>query len=146
MPLQVLFHQSEHVRECKTDRMKKAIRAIAADYGWTAGEISVALVSDAEIRAINQTHLAHDYATDVISFDLTEGDEILEGEIIASVETADRESADHHWQGDDELLLYVIHGMLHVVGLRDKSENEILEMRDAESHYLDLLGVRAASE
>lgn len=116
--------------------MKKAIRSIAADYGWTHGDISIALMSDLEIRGLNYKHLSHDYATDVISFDLTSADDFLEGEIIASIETADREAKEHGWQGDDELLLYVIHGMLHIIGLRDKKTKETQVMRDAERHYL----------
>ena len=116
--------------------MKKAIRSIAADYGWTHGDISIALMSDLEIRGLNYKHLTHDYATDVISFDLTSADDFLEGEIIASIETADREAKEHGWQGDDELLLYVIHGMLHIIGLRDKKTKETQVMRDAERHYL----------
>jgi probable rRNA maturation factor len=141
MPLQILFHQSDSVRNCKTLRMKKAINAIATDYGWTDGEISVAIVNDQEIRQVNSQHLAHDYATDVISFDLTEGDELLEGEIIASVETADRVAIEHDWSGDDELLLYVIHGMLHIIGLRDKSPKDVRAMRDAEAYYLASFGL-----
>ena len=138
MSLQILFHQSETIRRCDTKRMQKAIRRIASDYGWTKGEISVALVGDVEIREINKQHLSHDYPTDVISFDLTEGDELLEGEIIASVETADRDASSHKWGGDDELLLYVVHGMLHIVGLGDKTPSQVKEMRSEEAHYLAL--------
>lgn len=116
--------------------MKKAIRAIAIDYGWSDGDISIALMNDPEIREINNKHLSHDFETDVISFDLTSSDDFLEGEIIASVETADREASDNGWQGDDELLLYVIHGMLHIVGLGDKKPKEVKAMREAEQHYL----------
>lgn len=136
MPIQILCHHSENVRNCDVGRMKKAIRSIAADYGWTHGDISIALMSDLEIRGLNYKHLSHDYATDVISFDLTSADDFLEGEIIASIETADREAKEHGWQGDDELLLYVIHGMLHIIGLRDKKTKETQVMRDAERHYL----------
>ncbi len=116
--------------------MKKVIRTIATDYGWEHGDISIALMSDSEIRELNSKHLSHDHATDVISFDLTSRDDFLEGEIIASVETADREAIEHGWQGDDELLLYIIHGMLHMVGLRDKKPKETKVMREAEEHYL----------
>lgn len=136
MPIQILFHHSETVRNCDVRRMKKAISSIAADYGWTHGDISVAMMNDMEIRGLNKKHLSHDYATDVISFDLSSGDDFLEGEIIASIETADREANEHGWQGDDELLLYVIHGMLHIIGLRDKKTKETQVMRDAERHYL----------
>ena len=117
-------------------RMKKAIRSIAADYGWEHGDISIALMNDSEIRELNSKHLSHDYATDVISFDLSSRDDFLEGEIIASVETADREAVEHGWRGDDELLLYIIHGMLHIIGLADKKPKEIKAMRRAEQHYL----------
>jgi len=121
--------------------MERAIETIASDYDWSNGEISVALVSDAEIHVINRQHLQHDYPTDVISFDLTETNDELEGEIIASVETADREAPHHAWHGDDELLLYVIHGMLHVIGLLDKKEEDIQKMRSAERHYLSMFAL-----
>ena len=136
MPIQVLFHHSETIRICDVQRQKKAIRSIANDYGWSDGDISVALMNDSEIREVNRKHLSHDYETDVISFDLTGSDEFLEGEIIASLETADREAQEHGWHGDDELLLYVIHGMLHIVGLQDKKPKETKAMREAEQYYL----------
>lgn len=138
MPVQVLVHQSESVRKCQTNRLKLAIKAIADDYGWSKGTISLALVSDPEIHEVNRNHLQHDYPTDVISFDLTEGDELLEGEVIASVDTADREAVDHGWDGNAELLLYVIHGTLHIIGLRDKKPSDIKAMREAERYYLEM--------
>ena len=141
MSIEILFHHSELVRACDTARMLKALRLIAKDYEWEHAEISVALVSDPEIHDVNKAHLQHDYPTDVISFDLTEQEDRLEGEIIASVETADRDAPEHGWGGDDELLLYIVHGMLHIVGLRDKSTAEIQEMRAAERHYLSLFGL-----
>jgi len=141
MSIRILFHHSDDVRACETTRMEQVIETIASDYDWANGEISVALVSDAEIHLINRQHLQHDYPTDVISFDFTETDDELEGEIIASVETADREAPHHAWQGDDELLLYVIHGMLHVIGLLDKKEEDLREMRAAEKHYLSMFAL-----
>jgi probable rRNA maturation factor len=137
MSIQVQFHLSDHVRDCDTAVMLQAIQFIADDYGWTDAEISVALVSDDEIQIINQRHLQHNYATDVISFDLSESQSLLEGEIIASVETADREASQHGWTCDEEMLLYVIHGMLHIVGLRDKLPEDITAMRAAEKFYLE---------
>ena len=82
--------------------------------------------------------------TDVISFDLSNADDFLEGEIIASVETADREAMEHNWEGDDELLLYVIHGMLHIIGLSDKSTKDTKAMREAEQYYLGLFNLVAS--
>jgi probable rRNA maturation factor len=137
MPLHIQIHVSDNRRPVDTSRMRKALKMIAIDYQWQNGEISVALVSDPEIHQLNKDHLQHDYATDVLSFDLTESDDFLEGEIIASIDTADREAPEHGWSGDDELLLYVIHGMLHVVGLLDKEPTDIALMRSEERHYLE---------
>ena len=123
--------------------MKRSIQNIAEDYGWVHGDISVALISDLEIREVNNNHLSHDYATDVISFDLSNNNDFLEGEIIASVETADREAKEHGWQGDDELLLYVIHGMLHICGYDDMSASEQSIMRERERTILGSLGLTA---
>ena len=118
------------------DRMMDAVRVIAADFGYEEGEISVAVMDDAAIRQLNQEYLDHDWATDVITFPLEEDDLVLEGEIVVSRETADREAANHPWSGDDELLLYVIHGMLHLVGFDDTEDEARAEMKAAERDYL----------
>jgi probable rRNA maturation factor len=141
MAIRIQFHQSDSVAQRDTRKMRNVIRRIANDYGWEQGEVSIALVSDAEIHTLNREHLKHDYPTDVISFDLTESETFLEGEVIASVTTADRCAVEHGWNADSELLLYVIHGMLHVVGLRDKSPRDARLMRQEETHYLALAGV-----
>jgi probable rRNA maturation factor len=88
---------------------------------------------------VNREYLQHDYPTDVISFDTTERDELLEGEVIASGETAERVAAENGWKSSDELLLYIVHGMLHVVGLDDTTAKKAKEMRQAERHYMEAL-------
>ena len=74
---------------CKLVKLSKktiqeVVSKIASDYGWEDGEISIAVVDDAEIHRVNRDYLSHDYPTDVISFDTTESDEFLEGEVIDS--------------------------------------------------------------
>jgi len=146
MPIRVHFHFSDSVREIDTGRIELALKMIAVDYDWSEGEISVAIVSDSKIRQLNQKHLDHDYATDVLSFDLTEDDVCLEGEVIASLDTADREASHHGWSSDDELTLYVIHGMLHIVGLLDKEPSDIASMRTEESFYLEAVGIKPQAQ
>lgn len=118
------------------DRIMDAVRVIAEDFGYEQGEISIAVLDDAAIRELNREYLDHDWATDVITFPLEDEDTLLEGEIIVSRETADRESANHSWSGDEELLLYVIHGMLHLVGFDDTNDEARAEMKIAERDYL----------
>jgi probable rRNA maturation factor len=70
----------------------------------------------------------------------------LEGEIILSADTAASAAAEHGSSADHEQLLYVIHGMLHLVGYGDKSEDEAQEMLATEARYLRQLGVELSRE
>lgn len=128
-----------------TKRIRQVVAWIAEDYEYEAGEISIVVVDDDEIRSLNRTHLNHDWATDAISF-VFENEERLEGEVIVSIETAHRLSQSTSWGGSEELLLYVIHGMLHLVGMDDLDEESALEMRREEQHYLEKLGVPGAAQ
>ena len=96
-------------------------------------------MDESEIHRVNREFLQHDYPTDVISFDTTETEGFLEGEIVVSADTAKRIADESGWKPTHELLLYVIHGMLHIVGLNDKSSAETKKMRDAERYYMELL-------
>lgn len=127
------------------DRLEQAVHRIAIDHGFEAGDVSLAIVSDAEIQELNRAHLQHDWPTDVISF-VFEDDLRLEGEIIVSLDTAARVATERNVAVDDELLLYVIHGMLHLVGLDDLDEVAATEMREQEQHYLLAFGVPNADQ
>ncbi|MEM1335695.1 MAG: rRNA maturation RNase YbeY, partial [Actinomycetota bacterium] len=114
---------------------------ILADAGYAGGELSLAVVGDEAMHELNRRHLDHDYPTDVLSFVLDEAPGRLEGEVIVSADTAITNSGEYGWSPDDELLLYVIHGVLHLVGHRDKADDEVAAMRAAEERYLRLVGV-----
>ena len=104
--------------------------------GIRSGEISLAVVDDPEIHAINHRYLQHDYATDVLSFVLDRAGNRLDGEVIVSADTAAVAAAKYGWRMDDELLLYVIHGTLHLVGYDDLAPDVQTKMRERERHYL----------
>ncbi len=104
--------------------------------------ISLALVNDQTIRDLNRKYLNHDRATDVLSF-LLERDEVgIEGEIIVSAETACAAAKAAGWPVESELLLYVVHGLLHLSGYADKTPSERAAMQARESLCLERLGVR----
>lgn len=103
-------------------------------------DVSVAIVDDPAIHLLNRKYLEHDYATDVLSFLLSAIDEPLEGEIIVSADTAKREANRYAWSITDELLLYVIHGTLHIIGYDDASDRDRELMRAKERAYLEKLG------
>ncbi len=123
------------------DRIRRVAAAILADAGYVEGELSIAIVDDPTIHELNARHLQHDYPTDVLSFALVDEPPRLEGEVIVSADTAADNAADYGWPASDELLLYVIHGSLHLAGHRDKADDEVAAMREAEAKYLRLAGV-----
>jgi len=125
-------------------RMCEAIRQIVDGEGVTSGSISFAIVDDATIHRLNRQYLNHDYATDVLSFVLEEdGKGHLEGEVIVSAEMAASQAKKYGWSPAEELLLYGVHGTLHLVGYDDTTEETRPQMREREHHYLGLLGVEA---
>ena len=104
--------------------------------------LSVALLSDAEIARLNRRWLGHRGPTDVISFALSPpGRRGLEGELAVGVETARREAASRGHAAYDELMLYVAHGILHLLGHDDAEPAGRARMRRAERAWLAGLGL-----
>lgn len=101
--------------------------------------LSVVLVDDPEMHALNRQYLAHDYPTDVLSFPL--GTRPLVGEVVCSVDTALREARARGHPAADELLLYLVHGSLHLLGYDDHDPGARRRMRAAERRWLRALGV-----
>src|SRR5207237_10913753 len=119
-------------------RLKKAVRLIVQDAGIQSAEISMAVVSDERMHELNRQYLQHDYPTDVLSFVLARDKRArsLDGEIVASADYAAREAVRYRWSTDDELLLYIIHGCLHLVGYDDTTAKGKTAMREVEAKYL----------
>ena len=130
--------------EFDADPLIAAIQMIADDHEIRRSEISVAIVDDPTIRKLNQQYLQHDYETDVISFvlDWNEDTGSLSGQLIVSTDTAATLADDVGSTMQEELLLYVIHGMLHLVGYDDKQPAAALEMRAAEKEYLSRFNIQ----
>ncbi len=117
-----------------------AVRAILHDSAYATAVLSIVIVDGPEIHALNRQYLEHDYPTDVLSFVLEQQEDHLEGEVIVCSDVAFAEAPQYGWTIAEELLLYVIHGTLHLVGYHDKTAEDIAKMRHAESHYLHQLG------
>jgi probable rRNA maturation factor len=122
-------------------RLTDAARLVLTEEGVADANLSLAVVDDPTIHALNRRYLQHDYPTDVISFVLDPGPPRLEGEVIVSADTAAAVSTRFGWKFEDELLLYVIHGTLHLVGYDDLTEAAQLQMRTAERRYLLRFGL-----
>jgi probable rRNA maturation factor len=125
------------------ERIRLAVARILEEAGIERAQLSIAMVDDQTIRALNQRYLDHDDATDVLSFALERSSRHLDGQIVASTETARREAARYGWSPHDELLLYVIHGALHLVGYDDTTSERRAEMREREESVLGRLGLKS---
>jgi len=106
---------------CKVDsqRLKDHAKKFMQTLGRQDDELSILLVDDANIRNLNRQHRKIDSATDVLSFPQNEGDEFIShmlGDVVISVETAERQAAEHHFSLEQELVLLLIHGLLHLLG------------------------------
>ena len=100
------------------------------------GDVSVIFVSDDYLLEINQSYLNHDYYTDIITFDYCEQN-IISGDLFISVDRV-RENADvFNADFRTELHRVIIHGVLHLCGYKDKTEENEKEMRVLENKYLN---------
>ena len=100
------------------------------------GDINFIFCSDSYLIELNRKHLQHDYYTDIITFDYCEGD-ILSGDIYISVDRVLENSEDLELLFDTELHRVMIHGILHLLGLKDATEIEKRQMRSSEDKCLD---------
>jgi probable rRNA maturation factor len=122
-------------------RLREAVRAVLEGEGIADADISLAFVDNETIHQLNKRYLNHDEPTDVLSFPLSEANaRTLSGELVIGVEVAQAQAAERKHDVQAELCLYVIHGLLHLCGFDDKSEQATAEMRARERHYLKQLG------
>ena len=144
MPYTIEINAEDQPHKLDSARLKKAVRLVLQDSGIRLAEISIAVVTDTRMHELNRQYLQHDYPTDVLSFVLDHDEESksLDGEIIVGSEYAAREAARYGWTTDDELLLYVIHGCLHLIGHDDTTSEAKQAMRDAEARFLAEFGLQ----
>lgn len=103
-------------------------------FGLSESDVDLYLTDDEEIRELNRTYRNRDKATDVLSFPLKDQWDASLGEIIISVETADRQREGQPLS--DELLQLFVHGLLHLMGYDHETEEESGKMRPLERMFL----------
>ena len=118
-------------------RVKKWISAVVSAQWKRVGNLSYLFCDDAYLIEINRTYLNHDTYTDIITFDYVEGD-IVSGDIMISVERVRENASLFNSSFEQELRRVIIHGVLHLLGQADKSEEEAAAMRRKEESALVL--------
>jgi len=100
------------------------------------GELSFVFCSDDYLLKMNKDYLQHDYFTDVITFDYTENN-IISGDIFISIDRIKENAKRFNVTFEEELQRVMIHGILHLIGYNDKTEEEQSEMTEKENKYLN---------
>jgi probable rRNA maturation factor len=130
-------------------RLKRTVETLLAAVGEKGSSVSLTLVRDPAIRAINREHRGKDAPTDVLSFPLLddpsdvspEGTERLLGDIVVSVDTAARQAADYDATVAAEVDRLLIHGVLHLMGHDHMEPEERARMEAEERRLADTIGM-----
>lgn len=146
---QIFITDSQDLLPVDEQKFREVAEFVLRDEGVRDAEISIALLNNAEIHTLNRQHLDHDYPTDVLSFLLEREDSEptaesdrrgagsrLEGEVILSTEMAWQVAKDFGWSPEAEVLLYLVHGLLHLAGYDDLTPEEQRLMRRRECEIL----------
>ncbi|KAA0129847.1 rRNA maturation RNase YbeY [Chryseobacterium sp. SN22] len=99
------------------------------------GEINYIFCDDDYLLKVNQDYLQHDYYTDIITFDYVKG-RTISGEIFVSLQRISDNASTLSGNYEEELRRVLAHGILHLCGYKDKTEEEEKQMREKEDHYL----------
>jgi rRNA maturation RNase YbeY len=134
---EIHFH-FEDVEEINlSEYLKDWLQQTAEKEGKSIGEINYILCDDEYLLKINQQYLQHDTLTDIITFDYCEGD-VLNSDIFISTERVNDNSKSLKNNFLDEFERVCVHGILHLSGFKDKTEEDALLMRQKEDFYLNL--------
>ena len=120
-------------------KTKAWIEAVAQSYGKTIGELYYYFCSDDQLLAINKQRLGHDFYTDIVTFPLTDCETILSSEFCISVDRIKENAATFSRSYESELHRVIIHGVLHLIGFDDHTDEDEQTMREKEEEALKLL-------
>ena len=120
-------------------KTKAWIEAVAQKYGKRVGELHYYFCTDDKLLEINRERLGHDFYTDIVTFPLTDCETVLSSEFCISLDRI-KENAEIFGRGyESELHRVIIHGVLHLIGFDDHSEEDEKVMREKEDEALALM-------
>ena len=137
MGASIIFHSECDFSVSKQDVRSKWIKNSVINESKRVGELSFIFCKDEYLLKKNIQFLDHNNYTDIITFDYCEG-EIISGDIFISIERVTENANKFGVDFENELDRVIIHGVLHLVGYKDKSKEEAIIMREKEDFYLSL--------
>ena len=120
-------------------RVKAWIETVADRYNKTIGELYYYFCSDEKLLEINRERLSHDFYTDIVTFPLTDCETVLSSEFCISIDRIKENAVNFSRTYESELHRVIIHGVLHLIGFDDLTDEEEKEMREKEEESLKIL-------
>ena len=120
-------------------RVKAWIESVAQGYGKMIGELYYYFCSDERLLEINRDRLGHDFYTDIVTFPLTDCETVLSSEFCISIDRIKENAVTFGRSYESELHRVMIHGVLHLIGFDDHSDEDEKTMREKEEEALKLL-------
>lgn len=139
-PLRIAVINQQKCARVRKERLREIVARTLELEGVREAAIGVALVDDEYIQQLNRRHLGHDCPTDVISFPYNNSEAAIEGDIVVSVETARREASKRRVPIEAEVVMYVVHGLLHLLGYDDTGPRKRKRMWQRQREILAALG------
>lgn len=118
--------------------LKKWINGFVGSYGKVVGELYYLFCSDEYLYKMNVEVLRHDFYTDIITFQSNDNDTVLSGEIYISIDRVKENALALGLRYEDELNRVMAHGVLHLVGFKDKTDEDAIMMRQQEDFCLKM--------
>ena len=137
MPIK-FFNEDTNFQLKKRIKLKKWINSVIQDEGFVQGDLNFIFTSDKYLLSINKEYLSHNYYTDIVTFNYCE-EPYINGDIFISVDTIKNNSTRFTVTFLEELHRVMIHGILHLIGYDDQSDEEKEAMRQKENYYLERL-------
>ena len=113
------------------------LKTVAGSEMRRIGDINIIFCSDNYILDVNIKYLGHDSFTDIITFDYCEKD-VLSGDLFVSIDSVRENAGFYGTSFEDELNRVIVHGILHLIGYDDHTEEEVKQMRAKENYYLEM--------
>lgn len=136
--MSIFFHKENVSFSTDEELILNWIKESVKLLGFTVGELSFIFCSDDYLKKINIEHLNHDYFTDVITFDYSKKN-LLIGDIYISIDRVKENAETYNASFNKELFRVIIHGVLHLCGLNDKTMEEKTQIRLKENEILSTI-------
>ena len=139
MPSIEFFYEDISFQLLNPELTRDWVQGVIEQEGHSLESLNYVFCSDEYLRKINLEYLNHDYYTDIVTFDNSEKKKLIEGDVFISIDRIQDNADSHSSPFLHELHRVIIHGVLHLTGYNDTSNDEKKVMREKENAYLSLL-------